>query len=117
MIDEKHLQRYYRYDGSLTTPPCYESVIWTVLQEPLYLSLKQLHAFQSLHEEKSKLMRNTYRPIQPMGTRKLFRSFHSEDRRDDEFRQRLSTAGSHLQNSSTKTKIFLVLIGLLLIIV
>ena len=33
---------YYRYDGSLTTPPCYQSVIWTVFDEPLTISANQV---------------------------------------------------------------------------
>lgn len=84
LIDDKRLLRYYRYDGSLTTPPCYETVIWTVLLEPLKLSLQQLHAFRFLHDEKAHLMQNTYRPVQKLGTRKLFRSFLAKDIEEDE---------------------------------
>ncbi|XP_026859084.2 carbonic anhydrase 12 [Electrophorus electricus] len=38
------LDRYYRYDGSLTTPPCYPSVLWTVFSMPVTISLKQYKA-------------------------------------------------------------------------
>ncbi|NEV63287.1 carbonic anhydrase family protein [Thiorhodococcus minor] len=33
---------YYRYEGSLTTPPCTESALWYVLSEPLIISPAQL---------------------------------------------------------------------------
>ena len=79
LIGEEGTHRYYRYDGSLTTPPCYESVIWTVLIDPLKLSSEQLHAFWKLYDSKAKLIKNTYRPVQPLRTRKLFRSFFSKD--------------------------------------
>jgi len=75
LIGEDRLSRYYRYDGSLTTPPCYESVIWSVLQEPIKLSVAQLEAFRALRGEENHLLEKTYRPIQPIGTRELFRSF------------------------------------------
>uniref|UniRef100_A0A8C4QZB5 carbonic anhydrase n=1 Tax=Eptatretus burgeri TaxID=7764 RepID=A0A8C4QZB5_EPTBU len=41
----KSLSRYYQYRGSLTTPPCTEGVDWTVFQEPLPISHKQLSLF------------------------------------------------------------------------
>ena len=34
---------YYRYSGSLTTPPCYESVIWTVFENPIPISSSQVN--------------------------------------------------------------------------
>lgn len=36
------LDEYYRYDGSLTTPPCYPSVLWTVFRNPVSISLRQV---------------------------------------------------------------------------
>ncbi|XP_059152088.1 carbonic anhydrase 1-like [Physella acuta] len=33
---------YYRFDGSLTTPPCYESVIWSVATEFIPISESQV---------------------------------------------------------------------------
>ncbi|XP_075993937.1 carbonic anhydrase 12 [Genypterus blacodes] len=39
------LDQYYRYDGSLTTPPCYPSVLWTVFSNPVQISWRQFQAF------------------------------------------------------------------------
>uniref|UniRef100_A0ACB8E599 Carbonic anhydrase 12 n=1 Tax=Sphaerodactylus townsendi TaxID=933632 RepID=A0ACB8E599_9SAUR len=41
------LDEYYRYEGSLTTPPCYPSVVWTVFRDPVEISQKQLQALQT----------------------------------------------------------------------
>ncbi|XP_056138453.1 carbonic anhydrase 12 [Lampris incognitus] len=38
------LDEYYRYDGSLTTPPCYPSVLWTIFRNPISVSHKQFLA-------------------------------------------------------------------------
>lgn len=40
-------QAYYRYSGSLTTPPCSEGVQWIIMKEPLKLSKAQIEALQS----------------------------------------------------------------------
>ncbi|KAF4373659.1 hypothetical protein F8388_025353 [Cannabis sativa] len=37
---------YYRYNGSLTTPPCYENVLWTLLTQIQTVSLRQVQALK-----------------------------------------------------------------------
>ena len=36
---------FYRYPGSLTTPGCFESVVWTVFSTPIQISDKQVNCF------------------------------------------------------------------------
>ncbi|CAF1158651.1 unnamed protein product [Adineta ricciae] len=111
LIGENRLRRYYRYDGSLTTPPCFESVVWTVLLEPLKLSFRQLHGFRYLHDKHANLIQDTYRPIQKLGTRKLFRNFHVED--IQERRQQLRRM-EMIDNSGQNVKSYMKFISILL---
>ena len=55
----------YRYEGSLTTPPCSESVQWIVLTTPIEMSEAQIAAFKAI-------IHNNNRPVQPLNGRKLF---------------------------------------------
>ena len=58
-------RNYYRYDGSLTTPPCSEGVKWIVLTTPIEMSESQIAAFKVIFHDNN-------RPIQPLNGRKLF---------------------------------------------
>jgi carbonic anhydrase len=53
---------YYRYNGSLTTPPCTEGVKWFVMSVPVELSADRIASFQSIYD-------NNYRPVQPLNER------------------------------------------------
>ncbi|KAJ8266343.1 hypothetical protein GJAV_G00129310 [Gymnothorax javanicus] len=70
----KYLTNYYRYQGSLTTPGCAESVVWTVFEHPVPLSKTQLEAFSELKFKDGKPMVHTFRPVQPLYDRKVYRS-------------------------------------------
>src|SRR5262245_24554635 len=57
-----HERTYYRYNSSLTTPPCTEGVQWLLMNTPVELSEAQVTAFQQI-------IHNNARPIQPMNDR------------------------------------------------
>jgi len=65
------VSRMYRYNGSLTTPACNEIVTWTVLQEPVHISLTQLEKFRKLKQEDSSPLVDNFRPAQPIGDRRV----------------------------------------------
>jgi len=54
---------YYRYTGSLTTPPCTEGVIWLVLKEELTASKGQIARFANVMHHPNN------RPVQPTNAR------------------------------------------------
>lgn len=52
----------FRYQGSLTTPPCSEVVSWTVFTAPVTATSEQIHTFEGRHPE-------SFRPVQPLNRR------------------------------------------------
>uniref|UniRef100_A0A669PZY0 carbonic anhydrase n=1 Tax=Phasianus colchicus TaxID=9054 RepID=A0A669PZY0_PHACC len=68
------LSRYYRYQGSLTTPDCSEAVIWTVFEEPVGISREQVMGLPAVGWKGPKAMTNNFRPPQPLYSRKVFSS-------------------------------------------
>lgn len=57
-------KRSYRYEGSLTTPPCSEGVKWIVMATPVQLSETQIGAFANI-------VRKNNRPVQALNGRKI----------------------------------------------
>jgi len=53
---------YFRYMGSLTTPPCSEGLTWTVYKEPVEASAEQIQKFAALFP-------NNARPVQKRNRR------------------------------------------------
>lgn len=54
---------YYRFNGSLTTPPCSEGVRWLVMKHPISASKEQIDQF--LHM----IHHHNNRPVQPVNAR------------------------------------------------
>ncbi|XP_044307744.1 receptor-type tyrosine-protein phosphatase gamma isoform X3 [Varanus komodoensis] len=75
------LGSYYRYTGSLTTPPCSEIVEWIVFRMPVPISYRQLEAFYSIftteqqdHVKSVEYLRNNFRPQQSLNNRVVSKS-------------------------------------------
>lgn len=77
------LSKYWTYPGSLTTPPCSQSVKWVVLAEPIEISSRQLNKFRGLHRccnasecsEHNRITHN-FRPVCKLNQRKIYKSFN-----------------------------------------
>lgn len=78
-IEEK-LEDYFRYLGSLTTPECSETVVWTVFQEPIFLGKDQINAFSEklFYDASEKVnMTDNVRPLQSLEGRPVYKSYNS----------------------------------------
>ena len=42
LLPQQHMSQYYRYHGSLTTPPCSQAVVWTLFEVPIQISWSQV---------------------------------------------------------------------------
>jgi len=71
LLAEADLSSFYRYQGSLTTPGCFEIVQWTVLQHPISISKEQLEAFRSLQDSHLNPLVDNFRPVQSLGERSV----------------------------------------------
>jgi carbonic anhydrase len=62
-----HRLAYYRYSGSLTTPPCSETVEWLLLVDPIQVAADDVAAFAKLYPMNA-------RPVQSDNRRFVLRS-------------------------------------------
>lgn len=60
-------QTFYRYSGSLTTPPCAQGVTWLVMKNPVEMSAEQIADFTNI-------IAGNNRPLQPLNARDVL--FH-----------------------------------------
>ncbi|XP_023041092.1 carbonic anhydrase 12 isoform X3 [Piliocolobus tephrosceles] len=72
---------YYRYRGSLTTPPCNPTVLWTVFRNPVQISQEQLLALETalycthMDDPSPREMINNFRQVQKFDERLVYTSF------------------------------------------
>ncbi|ESO10834.1 hypothetical protein HELRODRAFT_72210, partial [Helobdella robusta] len=73
--------KFWTYQGSLTTPPCYESVTWVIFENCIYTSSAVLKKYRELKyyaenetrpdDEFDGQLKTNNRPVQPIGVRKV----------------------------------------------
>lgn len=58
-------KEYYRFNGSLTTPPCTEGVLWLVLKNTATVSKEQVEKFHNVmhHDNNRPIQRRFARPV------------------------------------------------------
>ncbi|XP_027347869.1 alpha carbonic anhydrase 7-like [Abrus precatorius] len=69
---------YYRYIGSLTTPPCTENITWTILREVRSVSREQIKLLRDAVHDDSEA---NARPLQPINNRLVQLNKPKEDQR------------------------------------
>ncbi|KAG2466747.1 CAH9 anhydrase, partial [Polypterus senegalus] len=71
-----NLERFFRYNGSLTTPPCFQTVNWTVFNDTIKVSRKQMAALEeTLKIGQSELLTKNFRAPQLLFGREVLSSF------------------------------------------
>ncbi|CAL9043880.1 alpha carbonic anhydrase 7-like [Musa acuminata AAA Group] len=72
MVDPRHIKRgsrkYYRYMGSLTTPPCTEGVVWTIVKKVRTVTRKQVALLREAVHDDSEM---NARPTQKINDRMI----------------------------------------------
>ncbi|CAF1156052.1 unnamed protein product [Adineta ricciae] len=99
--------KFYRYNGSFTTPPCTEGVIWTILKRPVSISEYQLHALLS------NAIPFNFRPPQKLYSRKVYTNFQGDDHEGTEEGEGEGHGGHHSSASTCIGQLFLIFISLL----
>lgn len=89
-----NLEKFYRYNGSLTTPPCFQTVNWTMFNDTITVSRRQLAALEdTLKAGQNQLLSKNFRAPQLLHGRRVLASFST-------------SPGVDSSNTDTGTKTF-----------
>ncbi|KAF5450256.1 hypothetical protein F2P56_030623 [Juglans regia] len=73
IVDPKNIKigsrKYYRYIGSLTTPPCNENVVWTIVRKVRTVTREQIRLLRGAVHDDSE---TNARPLQPINRRSVY---------------------------------------------
>ncbi|KFV65618.1 Carbonic anhydrase 9, partial [Dryobates pubescens] len=73
-----NLKFYLHYNGSLTTPPCYQTVKWTIFNQTMMFSHDQMSVLvRTLRNDDNKPLQDNYRPVQGLHRRQVLASFQT----------------------------------------
>ncbi|XP_058876748.1 carbonic anhydrase 9-like isoform X1 [Acipenser ruthenus] len=73
-----NLDHFYRYNGSLTTPPCFQTVNWTIFNETVKVSRKQLSELEdTLKAGHDTVLSKNFRASQLLYGRRVLSSFEA----------------------------------------
>ncbi|XP_071987608.1 carbonic anhydrase 9-like [Engystomops pustulosus] len=74
----QQMDRFFRYNGSLTTPPCLQTVNWTIFNQTVLLSAKQLAILEdTIHHDHDHILQMNFRDPQPLHGRVVLSSFRA----------------------------------------
>ncbi|XP_006000912.1 carbonic anhydrase 4 isoform X1 [Latimeria chalumnae] len=81
LISGVNLTKYYRYLGSLTTPGCNETVVWTIFEDPIVLNSTIINLFSTnlyfnTTSDHNKMI-NNFRPEQQLNSREVMASMEA----------------------------------------
>ncbi|XP_042303870.1 carbonic anhydrase 9 isoform X2 [Sceloporus undulatus] len=70
------LGRFFRYNGSLTTPPCFQTVNWTIFNQTLRLSPEQISVLEdTIQGDEDQPLQSNFRLPQSLHGRTVLASF------------------------------------------
>jgi len=68
------VKKFFRYEGSLTTPTCNEQVIWTVLEEDVTIPTRLLDKFPAIEDVDNSAITYSARDVLALNGRKVSRN-------------------------------------------